>query len=351
MQGSLHRVRDVIQGRVPDRPPLFDILRNDAVISHFAGQTLTVENAGEVVFAAYSPALDATRASIRLPKHEGTCKLPDGHEQRNYRWTTWTGPVHYADAAAYVAAKRKELDAFDPAWSAERQQKLDDWLTALADCRRRLGEVFYFPSARSVNLSSIYGEVGIEQFSYFLADCPDIIDELLELNTIITETWIAHLPDGHGVEAVFLGDDIAFKTGPLFSPAWLDEHYFPRLSRVIAAWHARGAKLLFHSDGNLMPVLDRLVDCGIDGLNPIEINAGMDAGEIHRRHPELWMAGGIDMSQLLPHGTPRQVTEAVRRTIEVAGGRIMIGSSAELQDSVPLENFLAMREAVLHYRC
>ena len=62
------------------------------------------------------------------------------------------------------------------------------------------------------------------------------------------------------------------------------------------------------------------------------------------------MTGGIDLAQLLPHGTPQQVAETVRRTIDAAEGRIMIGSSAELQNSVPLANFLAMRDAVLNYR-
>jgi hypothetical protein len=77
MQGSIQRVRDVIAGRRGDRPGLFDLLRNDAVINHFTGQTLTVENATQVVYAAYAPAIDATRASVRLPKHEASYKSPD----------------------------------------------------------------------------------------------------------------------------------------------------------------------------------------------------------------------------------------------------------------------------------
>ncbi len=350
MEGSIHRVRDVINGRLPDRPPLFDLLRNDAVINHFTAKTLTVENAPEVVFAAYAPAIDATRQGVRLPKAEAAGKLPDGREFKDFRWTSWAEHHSYESSDAYAAAKRKLLDGYDPAWTADKQARIDRWLANVAEVRSRLGEVFYFPSVRNVNLCPLYHEVGLEQFSYYLADCPDIIDELLELNTIVSEAWVAHLPADHGVEAVFLADDIAFKTGPFMSPAWFEQHYFPRLARVIAAWHAKGAKVLFHSDGHLMPLLDQLVECGIDGLNPIEINANMDVGEIHRRHPNLWMTGGIDLAQLLPHGSPREVADVVRATIDAAEGKIMIGSSAELQNSVPLANFLAMRDTVLDYR-
>ncbi|MHC4983152.1 MAG: uroporphyrinogen decarboxylase family protein [Planctomycetota bacterium] len=351
MRGSIQRVRDVIHGRVPDRAPLFELIRNDAVISHFAGRELSVENAEEVVFAAYEPAVDATRPAVRLPRHETTETLADGRRRRHFRWTAWTERVRYADFAAYAAAKRKLIDSFETAWTDVQQRLMDTWLASIADHRRRLGEVFFFPGGRGVGLMGIFGEVGLEQFSYYLADCGEVMDELLECNTVAAETWVAHLPADHGLEAVFVGDDIAFKSGPLLSPKWLAEHYFSRLARVTAAWHAKGIRVLFHSDGNLMPILDRLVESGIDGLNPIEVMAGMDVGVIHARHPKLWMTGGIDVSQLLPFAGPQQVKDAVKRTLDAAEGRIMIGSSTELQNTVPLANFLAMREAVLDYAC
>jgi len=67
MQGSLERVRAVLRGDLPDRAPLYDLLRNDAVVSHFAGETLTLENAPRVVYRAYEPAIDATRPEARSP--------------------------------------------------------------------------------------------------------------------------------------------------------------------------------------------------------------------------------------------------------------------------------------------
>lgn len=350
MKDSIRRVRAVLRGEKPDRTPLYDLLRNDAVLSHFAGEKLTFENAKEVVFRAYAPAVDATRACVRLPECERTEVQPNGRQFRQFRWTAWHEHAHYADSEAYAAAKRKELDAFDPSWTREKQREMEDSLAFVADHRRRLGEVFFFPPGRGVGLMGVYGEVGLEDFSYYLADCPEVIDEVLERQTVESVSWIEHLPEGHGFEAVFTGDDIAFKSGPLLAPAWFKKNYFHRLARVTAAYHRQGIKALFHSDGNLWPILDGLVEAGIDGLNPIEVLAGMDAVEIHRRYPHLFLAGGIDVSQLLPFGKPQEVKDAVHRAIDGAGGRLMVGSSTELHQDVPLENYLALREAALDHR-
>jgi uroporphyrinogen decarboxylase len=351
MQDSIQRVTAVINGDKPDRAPLFDLLRNDAVIEHFSGRRLTLENAREVVYQAYAPAIDATRPIVKMPAQESTSALDDGREQRHYRWTSWTQHKVYRDAESYAAAKRAEIEASDPsAWNATRQAQLEASLLRIDEEKGKLGEVFFVPGIAGPGLMEIYGETGLEAFCYYLADCPEISIELLERNTTRAVTLAYHYPEDHGITVGFLGDDIAFNSGPLLNPAWLREHYFPRLARIISAWHAKGIRVLFHSDGNLNTILDDLVEAGIDGLNPIEVLAGMDVAEIHRRYPQLFMAGGIDVSQLLPFGSPAEVKDAVTRAIDAAEGRIMIGSSTELNNDVPLENFIALREAVFENR-
>jgi len=317
------------------------------VIEHFSGRRLTFENAHEVVYEAYAPSIDATRPTVRIPAREGTLTLEDGRERKHYRWTCWTQHREYRDSESYASSKRREMEASDPsAWDSGQQRSLEDSLRGIDEERRKLGQVFFMPGIAGPGLMGIYCEVGLEAFSYYLADCPEIIVELLERNAIRAVTLAKHYPADHGIAAGFLGDDIAFNSGPLLSPRWLREHYFPRLARVVAAWHAKGIRVLFHSDGNLNPILDDLVEAGIDGLNPLEVLAGMDVAAIHRRYPHLFMAGGIDVSQLLPFGSPQDVKDAVKRAIDAAEGRIMIGSSTELNNDVPLENFLALREAV-----
>ena len=90
MDGSIQRVRAVIEGEAPDRTPLYDLLRNDAVINHFTGETLTVANGRQLVYRAYEPAIDATRPYVRPPEHEQVVTLADGRRRQFFRWTIWT---------------------------------------------------------------------------------------------------------------------------------------------------------------------------------------------------------------------------------------------------------------------
>jgi hypothetical protein len=75
----------------------------------------------------------------------------------------------------------------------------------------------------------------------------------------------------------------------------------------------------------------------------------MDPLEIHRRYPNLVLLGSIDASQLLPYGSEAEIKDTVKRNIDAAEGRIMIGSSTEVNNEVPLSNYLALREAVIDY--
>lgn len=347
MQGSRERVRAMLRGETPDRPPLYDLLRNDAVVAHFAGEPATEDNGHEVVYRAYEPAVDATRPLVRTPNRERDEVLPDGRECRYSRWTIWIGPRPYAGGEAYVAEKRRLLDAWDEGWNAQRQAALDATMAKYADEQRRLGEVYRFLVGPCEWLTHLYHEVGLDKFSYYLTDYPELIDELLEIAARETILWAEHLPEGF--DAVFLADDLAYRGGSIFNPRWLDRHYMPRVARIVEAFHRRQMKVLFHSDGNLWRILAPLVEAGIDALNPIEVMAGMDVGELRRRYPRLLPVGGIDVSDLLVFGTPQAVREEVRRTIDAAEGRIMVGSSTELHNAVPLANFLAMRDAVLEY--
>jgi hypothetical protein len=321
------------------------------VIRHFAGKDITPENGAELLFRYLPQMIDATR-SLRVPEHEREDVLPDGRRVRHRRWTSWTERIVIEDTDAYAQRLHRQLEARAPdAWSERDEADLQAYAANHRAAQSRLGEDFFFMAGcpGSTGLHALMHDIGVEQFTYLLYDHPDVVSAYLEWHTERAVTRLRHLAPDAGIEAVMLGEDIAWKNGTLLSPQWLDEQFIPRLARIVAACHEKGIKVMFHSDGNLEAVLPGLVDAGIDMLNPIEILAGMDPGKIHRRYPHLILVGAVDVSQLLPLGTPQQVAETVRRTIEETEGKIMIGSSTELNNEVPLANFLAMREAVLTY--
>jgi len=349
VHGSRKLVDTLLRGQGPGRILIYDLLRNDAVVEHFAGQWPTPQNGPEAVFEAYEPAVDATRPPIRMPYVERTEALPSGRICRYARWTEWIGPLTFATPEDYVREKKHFLASYDPAWTPAKQAALDEWLARHVDEQRRLGDVYLFLTPPCEWVTNLHHEVGLEQFVYYMADYPELMDDLLKVSVAETVAWVEHLPPELELAAVFTADDIAFHSGPLLNPLWFKRAYIPKLASIFAALHRRGTKVLFHSDGNLYPILDGLVEAGIDALNPIEIQAGMDVGDLHRRYPKLLLVGGIDVSQLLPFGSPQEIRDTVRRTIDAAEGRIMIGSTTEVHNEVPVENFLAMREAVLNY--
>ena len=138
-----------------------------------------------------------------------------------------------------------------------------------------------------------------------------LMDVVLEANIAMVRRAIRA-----GVEIVMLGDDYAHNGGPMMSPAHFGEFIFPRLRKMIDVIHDEGGLCIKHSDGNLWPILDMIVDAGPDAINPLEPAAGMDMGEVKERYGErVCLAGNIDCGELLSHRRVDDVEEAVRQCI------------------------------------
>jgi hypothetical protein len=351
---SIERINRLLRGEPIDRPVIFDLLRNEPAIEHYAGERLTLENAARVVPKAVGAALDCTR-TVRLPQAEGVNVLPDGRKLVIRRWTVWTEPKRFASADDYAEHLLHSYVGWptDPEALREQAERTVD---SLAATQRDIGDaVMFWPVGVQVGLHALHAEVGLDRFALYLYDCPGAISEAVESITAHSVA-LAHAVGrrarevGAGTPVIMLGEDIAQKGATMFSPAFFRREFMPRLKRIIDACHAQNWKVMFHSDGNVMGILDDLVEAGMDLLNPTETVAGMDIAEIHRRYPWLIMVGVIDVSDLLPFGTPRQVRDAVTRAIDDSEGHVMIGSSTEMNETVSLANVLAVYETVREYR-
>ena len=109
-------------------------------------------------------------------------------------------------------------------------------------------------------------------------------------------------------------------------------------------------KVLYHSCGNVWPLLGDLVDMGVDALNPIQVSADQmgDTAALKRTWgKELTFWGGIDTQYVLPRGSSSEVRQEVwRRMNDMAQeGGYVLTSVHDIQPEVPAENICAMFEA------
>lgn len=196
-----------------------------------------------------------------------------------------------------------------------------------------------------VGLTEIYHQLGWDFFTTLMFDYPDLLEAWLDARHRAELRRVAVIADPQRIPIALTYDDIAYKTATLVSPKWLRKYWFPRLKDLVNAWHGCGSLCLFHSDGNLWPVMDDLVSAGIDGLNPLEVLAGMEIRTVRERYPHLFLTGGIDVSQLLSLGTAEEVRAVCQQAIADTNGRgYFIGSTTELHWDVRLENAVTMFE-------
>jgi len=145
-------------------------------------------------------------------------------------------------------------------------------------------------------------------------------------------------------QLMYIWGDLGYKTGLLFSPRMWREIFYPPLKRLIEAIHREGCLAIYHSCGhNPDATIEGLIEAGIDGLNPLEVKAGMDALHIKRTFGDrLVIMGGIDNAGAL--GAPAGDFDTIRRQVLTAfnaakGGGFILQTDHTVPGSVPPENY------------
>lgn len=193
--------------------------------------------------------------------------------------------------------------------------------------------------------------LGMENLMVQMFDDPDFVHRVARMVTDYSLEQLDMLIDA-GLDVLVVEDDIADKHAPLVSPVKYREFIKPYNMELVQRAHARGIKAVTHSDGNLWPLLDIILETGYDGLNPLEPQAGMELKKVKEYCGErLCLIGNIDCVDLLPNGTPEQVEEAVRRAIAdaAAGGGYILCDSNSLHPGVDPLNCIAMFHAAVKY--
>ncbi|MCA9971234.1 MAG: hypothetical protein KC425_13505 [Anaerolineales bacterium] len=197
----------------------------------------------------------------------------------------------------------------------------------------------------------------MDNFMINLASNPDFALALLAKITALCKQLMGHFLRelGDHVDIVKIGDDLGTQQSLLISPKMYRRFVKPFHADYIAFIKERTrAKVLFHTDGDVFPLLDDFVEIGVDVLNPIQTSAGKMANlaELKRRYGKaLAFCGGIDTHRVLPYGTPDDVRREVQRVIAALGpgGGYLLAAVHTVMNDVPAENVLAMVDAAVEF--
>ena len=203
-------------------------------------------------------------------------------------------------------------------------------------------------------LSSIWAStwqgMGMEFFSKCLYSNKDLIIDMFNTYTDFTIGWLNAYMDG-GAEVCICTDDLATKTAPFMSPKNFIELLQPCYKRLTENIHNRGGKVILHTDGQITPLLDFILGCGLDGLHCLEPAAGVDLAVVKKKvGDKLCLFGNIDTTRVLTKGTQKEVEDAVKHAIKIAGpGGGFVISPENASSDMKVQNVKWMVEATHKY--
>jgi hypothetical protein len=154
------------------------------------------------------------------------------------------------------------------------------------------------------------------------------------------------------VAVIITGTDFGSQHGPFISTKAYRDLYKPFHIEINQWVHKHTTwKIFIHSCGSIRALLPDFIDAGFDILNPVQCSAaGMDACELKKDFGErvTFWGGGVDTQRTLPFGTPEEVRKEVSERLKIfgPGGGFVFNTIHNVQARVPIENVLAMYEAV-----
>ncbi|MCG9479687.1 MAG: hypothetical protein K9H14_05695 [Actinomycetia bacterium] len=190
----------------------------------------------------------------------------------------------------------------------------------------------------------------IFELSWYLRGMDNLLMDMMVnkefVNILMDKLLQFYIPAGKklasiGVDIIWIGDDVGMQNGMIISPAMFREFLKERyrlLIKEIKSINSR-VKIAFHSDGYIMPIIDDLIEVGVDILNPVQPKC-MDPAQIKERFGKhLCFMGTIDEQETLPFATIEALKEEILTRIQTVGynGGLILGPTHNIQNDTSME--------------
>jgi uroporphyrinogen decarboxylase len=156
------------------------------------------------------------------------------------------------------------------------------------------------------------------------------------------------------IDIIGSGGDLGSERGMMLNPRLWRDAIKPFAAGLVTTFKKMGLKTFYHSCGSIIPVIDDLIEIGVDILDPIQVTAvGMNPESIFASFGgRLSFNGAIDEVRLLPHASAKEVYDETTRIIDILGrnGGYIVSPSHQVQGDTPPENIVAVFDAARNYR-
>ena len=218
-----------------------------------------------------------------------------------------------------------------------------------------LGDIAVVPA---IALKHPKGVRDVASWYMLTAMRPEIVREIFEYQSDVALRNLARIYEANRdtIDALYIcGTDFGTQNTLFCSPDTFDDVYAPYYSKINGWIHEHTPwKTFKHSCGAIEPIVDRLIDCGFDILNPVQCSAtGMDPKILKKKYGGriVFWGGGVNTQATLPFGSPEEVRKEVLERCEIfsVGGGFVFNTIHNVQARTPMKNFIAMVDAVKEF--
>jgi uroporphyrinogen decarboxylase len=181
----------------------------------------------------------------------------------------------------------------------------------------------------------------LARFCYRLADEPqrlkDEAQERVDRALVRAERYRQH----GALDGMALCSDYCFNTGPFLRPSQFAEFVAPYLRQLVAGYRALGFYTIKHTDGNILPILDQLLDANPHALHSLDPQAGVDIADVKRLCGDrVCLIGNVNCG-LLDTGTGEEIEAAARYALRhgMPGGGYIFSTSNCIYTGMPLRSY------------
>jgi uroporphyrinogen-III decarboxylase len=195
--------------------------------------------------------------------------------------------------------------------------------------------------------------LGMEALYYKFYDEPEVVDAVLKhiVDYYAGVSQRIFAAAGDAIDIFFIGNDFGSQSGPLMGEDLFRRFMLPYLERLCCLGHEHGKKVMMHCCGAFAPLLPAMIEAGLDGVQALQpTTPDMQPAALKARFGrQLVLNGCIDSHHVLIEGTPAVVRQRTREIVNImhhGGGYILSASHDYLLEETPVENVLAMFDAL-----